>query len=141
MVVSNNSSSVSLDRNRWIRLGALAVVASVIAVLIVQAIAITIWPEIALFKPLDNYLRSALFTAVPAIIATALFAWLARRPHPERTFIRIAVVVLLLSVIPDYLLPIAHKTMLASTASAFLHVVAALVTVGVLVSGYRQQVG
>ncbi|MCL4261621.1 MAG: hypothetical protein KJ069_00325 [Anaerolineae bacterium] len=142
MEITNSSSSRPLDRNQWIQLGAVAAVASIVAVLIVQVMAIAIWPEIALFKPLDSYLRTAVFTAVPAIIATALFAWLSRRrTNPERTFIQIAVVVLLLSIIPDYLLPVEYKTLLASTVTAFLHVVAALVIVFVLVSGYRRQVG
>ena len=48
---------------------------------------------------------------------------------------------LLLSIIPDYLLPVEYKTFLASSVTAFLHVVASLVIVGVLVSGYRRQVG
>jgi hypothetical protein len=142
MELSNRSSEAALSRNQWVQLGATAVVASVVAVLIVQAVAIAIWSEIALFKPLDSYVRSALFTAVPAILATILFAWLTRhRPHPERTFTIIATVVLLLSIIPDYLLPVEYKTFLASSVTAFLHVVAALVTVFVLVRGYQRQAG
>jgi hypothetical protein len=47
--------------------------------------------------------------------------------------------VLILSIIPDYLLPVEHKTLLASSVTAFLHVVAAVVTVSVLVTGYRRQ--
>ena len=142
MVISDNASGPTVGRNQWMRLGATAVAASVISVLFVQFIAIAIWPEIALFKPLDSYLRSAIFTAVPAVIATTLFAWLTRhRPHPERTFISISAVVLLLSIIPDYLLPVEYKTFLASSVTAFLHVVASLVIVGVLVSGYRRQAG
>lgn len=141
MVISDNASGPTVGKDQWMRLGATAVAASVLVVLIVQYLAITLWPEIALFKPLDSYLRSAIFTAVPAIIATALFAWLTRhRSQPERTFISISAVVLLLSIIPDYLLPVEYKTFLASSVTAFLHVVAALVIVGVLVSGYRRQV-
>lgn len=124
---------------QWLVLGALAAAVATAAVLIVLAIAIAIWPDIALFKPLDSYARAALFTIIPAFAATGLFAWLAaRRADPVRAFLRIAAVVLLLSFIPDYLLPVPDKTFLASTVAAFLHIVAAVAIAGVLVSGYRR---
>ena len=109
-----------------------------IAVLIVQAIAIALWPEVALFKPLDSYPRTVLFTSIPTFIATGLFAWLAmRQAMPERTFLRIAAIALL-SFLPDYLLPVANRTFLASSVAAFLHVIAAAVIVTILVTGYRR---
>lgn len=124
---------------QWILMGAVAALLAAAAVLAVQWIALAIWPEAALFKPLDSYARSALFTIVPALGATALFAWLAaRRPNPVGAFVRIAIVVLLLSFIPDYLLPVPDRTFLASSIAAFMHVVAAAVIVGVLVAGYRR---
>ena len=126
--------------NTWVRLGALAAVLGIAAVLVVQALALAVWPEAAQFGPLDNYARSALFTLVPAVAATGLFAWLARRrERPVGTFVRISLVVLLVSIIPDYVLPVPHRTMLASTLTALLHVVAALVIVTVLVRGYRRE--
>ena len=124
---------------QWLILGALAAAVATAAVLIVLAIAIATWPDIALFKPLDSYARAALFTIIPAFAATGLLAWLAaRRADPVRTFVRIAAVVLLLSFIPDYLLPVPDKTFLASSVAAFLHVVAAAAIVAVLVGGYRR---
>lgn len=142
MTTMNVPSNVRLDKNQWFRLGLVAAVASVIAVLIVQMVAIAIWPEIALFKPLDSLARTALFTLIPAIGATVLFAWLARRKtNPVPAFLMISVVVLLLSIIPDYLLPVEYKTFLASSVTAALHVVAAAVIVSVLVIGYRRQAG
>lgn len=124
---------------QWIIMGAVAALLAAAAVLAVQWIALAIWPEAALFKPLDSYARSALFTIVPALGATALFAWLAAsRSNPVRAFVRIAIVVLLLSFIPDYLLPVPDKTFLASSIAAFMHVVAAAVIVSVLVAGYRR---
>src|SRR5690606_14919859 len=85
---------------QWIIMGAVAALLAMAAVLAVQWIALAIWPEAALFKPLDSYARSALFTIVPALGATALFAWLAAsRSNPVRAFVRIAIVVLLLSFI------------------------------------------
>ena len=124
---------------QWLVLGALAAAVATAAVLIVLALALAIWPDIALFKPLDSYARAALFTIIPAFAATGLLAWLAgRRADPVRAFVRIAAVVLLLSFIPDYLLPVPDKTLLASTVAAFLHVIAAAAIVGVLVGGYRR---
>lgn len=140
MTTINTQMEKQLDRNQWIKIGAVTAVASVVAVLITQAIAIAIWPDIALFKPLDSYARTAVFTIIPVIVATALLAWLVgHKPHPVQTFIKIAVVVLLLSFIPDYILPVPDKTFLASSVAAFMHVVAAIVTVSVLVTGYRRQ--
>jgi len=124
---------------QWAVVGAIAAIAAVVAVLIVQAIAIALWPEVALFKPLDSYPRTVLFTIIPTFIATGLFAWLAmRQATPERTFLRIAAIVLLLSFLPDYLLPVANRTLLASSVAAFLHVIAAAVIVTILVTGYRR---
>ena len=142
MTTINGQHDVPLDRNQWFWLGLVTAVTSVLAVITVQMIAIAIWPEIALFKPLDSYARTAVFTIIPAIGATVLFAWLvAHKPRPVQTFIKIAAVVLIISIIPDYILPVASKTLLASTVTAFLHVVAAVVTVFVLVKGYQRQTG
>ena len=124
---------------QWLVLGALAAAVATAAVLIVLAIAIALWPDVARFKPLDSYARAALFTIIPAFAATGLLAWLAaRRADPVRAFVRIATAVLLLSFIPDYLLPVPDKTFLASSVAAFLHVVAAAAIVGVLIGGYRR---
>jgi hypothetical protein len=139
MTALNAASRSKPATAQWLALGALAAVVATAAVLIVLALAIAIWPDIALFKPLDSYARAALFTIIPAFAATGLLAWLAaRRADPVRAFVRIAAVVLLLSFIPDYLLPVPDKTLLASTVAAFLHVIAAAAIVGVLVGGYRR---
>src|SRR5690606_40766277 len=140
MVIQKQSKSGGdLPQRQWLTLGLAAAVGSVAAVLAVQAIALAIWPDLALFKPLESYARSALFTLIPALGATAVFAWLAtRKDDPASSFKKIAAVVLLLSFIPDYVLPVAHRTLLASSVAAFLHVVAAAVTVSVIVNGYRR---
>lgn len=139
-IAGNDQAGTRLTKGEWVKLGLMAAAASIVAVLAVQALAITIWPEIARFAPLDNYFRSAIFTLVPALVATALFAWLVgRTARPARTFVIISVVVLLISFIPDYTLPVPHKTLLASSVAAFLHVVAAVITVSVLVTGYRRR--
>lgn len=138
----NTQSKVILKNGDWVKLGITAAIVSIIAVLIVQALAIAIWPELALFAPLDSYIRSAIFTLVPAIGATALLAWLvAKQTQAVKKFITISAVVLIISIIPDYILPVEHKTMLASSITAFLHMVAALVIVPVLVIGYQRHAG
>jgi hypothetical protein len=142
MTTISARTNLQIDRGYWVRAGAIAAVASVAAVLLVQAVATALWPEIALFKPLDSYARTVLFTLVPAVAATALFAWLARRSKkPIQRFVQISAVVLVLSIIPDFLLPVEHKTFLASSVTAFMHVVAAAVIVAVLVISYRRQGG
>ena len=132
-------SGGDLPKRQWLTIGLAAALGSVAAVLVAQAIALAIWPDLARFKPLESYARSALFTLIPALGATAVFAWLAtRKDDPASSFKKIAAVVLLLSFIPDYVLPVAHRTLLASSVAAFLHVVAAAVTVSVIVNGYRR---
>lgn len=139
MTTVTTQSEMRLTWSHWFPIGLVTAIASVLAVLILQAIALFLWPELALFKPLDSYARSALFTLVPAVGATALLAWLvARRPRPVSAFLKMAAAVLIVSIIPDYLIPVAHKTLLASTVTALLHVTAATVTVLVLVAGYRR---
>jgi hypothetical protein len=131
-----------LDRSIWMKLGFVAATASVAAVLMVEALAVALWPEITGFQPLDSYLRAAIFTLVPALGATVLFVLLSeRRSQPVRTFLTIAAIVLLLSFIPDYLLPLPGKTLLASTVAAALHLVAAIVITAVLIIGYRRCAG
>lgn len=133
--------TAQIETKAWAQIGLMAAVASIAAVLLVQALAIAVWPDIALFKPLDSYARSAIFVFVPAIGATAVFAWLAgRTEQPVSKFITISAVVLLVSIIPDYILPDVNKTLLASTVTAFLHVVAGAITVAVLIIGYQRQV-
>lgn len=142
MTAINAQTKRGLQTGQWIAIGVTAGLLAAAAVMAVQWIALTIWPDAALFKPLDSYARTALFTIIPALGATAVLAWLAvRRANPIGTFIRIAIVVLLLSFIPDYLLPVPHRTFLSSSIAAFMHLVAGVVTVTVLVAGYRRYSG
>jgi hypothetical protein len=134
------SPAAPIDLKAWVRIGLAAAALSIVAVLIAQALAMAVWPDIALFKPLDSYARSAVFVLVPAIGATAVFAWLVNRAtQPVSKFVTISVVVLLVSIVPDYVLPVPNKTVLASSVTAFLHVVAGVITVATLVFGYQRQ--
>lgn len=135
--IAERDTQAVLGRHGWFKIGLQAALFSVVAVLLVQAAALAIWPEIALFKPLESYPRSALFTLVPALAATAIFAWMAKhRDRPVRDFLVLSTVVLLLSFIPDYALPVPHKSFLASSVAAFMHLVAGIITVGTIVSRY-----
>jgi hypothetical protein len=138
--IGNKETSTAIQRNDWIKIALKTVLFSIIAVLMIQALAVAIWPEIALFKPLDSYPRSALFTLVPAIGATVVFAWLVKHQNqPVKKFIILSGVLLLLSFIPDYALPLENKTFLASSVAAFMHLVAGIVTVATIVISYRNQ--
>lgn len=133
------TTSTSRSRIHWVSLGLQALILTVPAVVITQAIALLIWPDIRLFEPLNSFARSALFTAIPVIGATLLFAFLHTRvAQPQTYFNRIAFTVLIVSIIPDYLLPISNKTFLASSVTAFLHVVAGVITILVLQQDYKK---
>lgn len=139
-VMTEKMSHSRLGWSEWLKIGAKAAVLSVVSVLAVQAAALALWPDLAAFKPLDSYTRSALFTLVPAIGATAVFAWMAAKlSQPVKKFVILSVVVLLLSLIPDYALPLPGKTLLGSSAAAFMHLIAGIVTVAAIVGSYRQQ--
>jgi len=145
MTVQSSSKTRAANRptiQQWLILGLTAAVAAIIGVLIVRAAALAIWPDAVLFQPLDSLVRAIIFTLAPAWVATWLLAWLASRSaDPVRTFIWISVVVLVLSFIPDYILPVPNRTFTASTIAGFLHVVAAAIIVPILVRGYRRMVG
>lgn len=128
-----------IPTRNWLTLGLITILLTVPIVLVTQAIAVSIWPDIRLFDPLSSFPRSALFTLVPVLAATALFAFLEGRvAKPAKLFMQISIAVLVLSFIPDYLLPVANKTLLASTVAAFLHLVAGLITLTVLQLGYKE---
>ncbi len=140
--VSQDLSTRSKDRlstQEWVKIGLVTAIVAIAFVLVSQAAALSIWPQAAAFRPLDSYPRSAIFTLVPAIVATVLFARLAAVSRtPAASFLKVAVLVLLLSFVPDYLLPDLNKTFLASSIAAFLHLVAGIViTLGIL-TGYKR---
>lgn len=139
--IVNKEANKAIKRNDWVKIGLKTALFSIIAVLIVQAAALAIWPDVRVFKPLDSYPRSALFTLVPAIGATVVFAWMVKHlSQPGKKFIILSGILLLLSFIPDYALPLEGMTLLGSSVAAFMHLVAGIVTVATLVTSYRNQV-
>lgn len=138
-VVGKVRSSSLEDRKTWIMIGLTAAILSAAAVLLVHVFALSTWPELAAFKPLESYSRSVLFTLIPAFIATGLFAYLLKkRSDPAVDFLKISFAVLLVSFIPDFLLPFPERTLLGSSVAAFLHLVAAIIIVTVILTGYRR---
>lgn len=136
----NKEAKTAIKRNDWVKIGLKTALFSIIAVLIVQAVALAIWPEVRVFKPLDSFARSALFTLVPAIGATVVFAWMVKHLSLSvKKFIILSGILLLLSFIPDYALPLEGKTLLGSSVAAFMHLVAGIVTVATLVTSYRNR--
>jgi len=137
--ISSIQNPAALTKLRWLQIGLQAAVGAILAVLVAQAVILALWPELAAFKPFNSFARSALFTFIPAIAATAVFAWLVRtQDRSETKFLWVSAVVLLLSFIPDYLLPIPHRTLAGSTAAAFLHLIAGIVTVTLILAGYAR---
>jgi hypothetical protein len=137
--ISGPRKRAGLMTTQWLWIGLQAAVAAILAVLVVQAAILAFWPELASFKPLDSYARSALFTFIPAVGATAVLAWLVNtQAKPVEKFLWISGVVLLVSFIPDYVLPVPGRTLASSSAAALLHLVAGFVTVGLLVAGKRR---
>jgi cytochrome bd-type quinol oxidase subunit 2 len=133
--------TASLTTPRWLRIGLQATLGSILGVLLAQAAILSLEPELAAFKPLDSYPRSALFTFVPVMAATVIFARLAKtQDQPAAKFLWIAAVFLLLSFIPDFILPVPHRTLAASTAAASLHLVAGVISVTLILLGYNRSI-
>lgn len=102
-------STQQLRRTDWLRIGTGAALLSAAAVVLSRLLAFAIWPELAAFEPLSSSPRSALFTTIPAFGSTAVFAWLDRRAaRPARAFVLTSAAVLLVSIVPDYVLPFAN---------------------------------
>lgn len=139
MTAVNRPTSNGVDRSKLLVAGlasvAAAVAANLIAFFIVRAF-VDLPPD---FPPLTVG-AIAFFTILGTGLGALVFAWLARRSAtPVRTYVRIAVVALVLSVIPNFLAA-ANPAMFpfpGGTATAFLvlvlfHVIAAVVSVVVL---------
>jgi hypothetical protein len=137
--ISHTQKPAVITTTGWLHIGLQAAVAAILAVLLTQAVILAFWPDLAAFKPLDSYARSTLFTLIPAFGATVIFAWLVKtQEQPATKFLWIAALFLALSFIPDFLLPVPNRTLPASLAAAFLHLVAGIVTVTLILVGYTR---
>ena len=120
---------------RFALVGLGTVVAAVLANLLVFLIGSVVVGYDPQFVVLANVSGTILFTVVPAVVAVLLYAALIRfTSNPARIFTKIAVVVLIISLIPDLTyIPTVPGASTGQTAILMLmHVVAAVVIVSML---------
>ncbi|MGH2618292.1 MAG: DUF6069 family protein [Thermomicrobiales bacterium] len=123
------------SRGRFALAGLGTIVAAVLANLLVYAVGSVVVGYDPRFVVLANVVGTVLFTVIPAVVAVLLYAALLRiAGNPARVFTGIAVVVLVLSLIPDITyIPTVPGASTGQTAVLMLmHVVAAVVIVGML---------
>ena len=123
------SADIELHRLRLV--GPLTVLAAIAAVLVVRVVAVSILGPSEL--PALSWAGVIVFTTVLVTAAVLVFAVVARvAATPIRTYRRVALVALVLSFIPDFLLPgsgVPGATWPAVSALMVMHVVAWWVTV------------
>ena len=130
------SERASLQRLWWV--GLLALVGSVVVNVLLRQFAVANFDISPDFNPLmtNQYI---VFTAVGVVGAVVVF-WLLPRftARPRHVFKIIAIVVLLLSMLPDVLLyviqPVPGITLAGIVTLMLMHVTTALVTVGLLLA-------
>ncbi len=134
------SRAVSWGRFALVGLG--TVIAAVLANLLVYLIGSVVVGYDPQFVVLANASGTILFTVVPAIVAVLLYAVLVRfTSNPARIFTNIAVVVLILSLIPDltYIPSVPGASSGQTAILMVMHVVAAVVIVSILTTQTRAQ--
>ena len=132
----SQSERAAVQRLWWV--GLLALVGSILVNVLLRQFAVANFEISPEFNPLmtNQYI---LFTAAGVIGAVIVF-WLLPRfvSRPQHVFKIIAVVVLLLSMLPDILLyvmqPVAGITLAGIVTLMLMHVTTAVVTVGLLLS-------
>jgi len=132
----------AVSRRRFVLVGLGTVIAAVLANLIVYFIGSLVVGYDPQFVVLADASGTILFTVVPAIIAVLLYAALMRFTRdPARIFTNIAVIVLILSLIPDliYIPSVPGATTSQTAILMVMHVVAAVVIVSVLTTQTRSQ--
>jgi hypothetical protein len=125
----------AVGRGRFALVGLGTVAAAVLANLLVYALGSAVVGYDPQFVVLANASGTILFTVVPAIAAVLLYAALVRfTSNPARIFTNIAVVVLVLSLIPDltYIPSVPGATSGQTAILMLMHVVAAVVIVSTL---------
>ncbi len=131
-----------MSRGRFALIGLATVAAAVLANLLVYALGSAVVGYDPQFVVLANASGTILFTVVPAIVAVLLYAALLRfTSNPARIFTNIAVVVLVLSLIPDliYIPSVPGATSGQTAILMLMHVVAAVVIVSMLTTLTRSR--
>jgi hypothetical protein len=139
---SASVASPAVGRGRFVLVGLATVAAAVIANLLVYLLGSVVVGYNPQFIVLANASGTILFTVVPAIVAVLVYAALMRfTSNPARIFTNIAVVVLIVSLIPDltYIPSVPGATSGQIAVLMLMHVVAAIVIVSVLTTLTRPQ--
>ena len=134
------AASRAVSRGRFALVGLGTMAAAVVANLLVYLIGSVVVGYDPGFVVLANPSGTILFTVVPAIVAVLLYAVLVRfTTNPARIFTNIAVVVLILSLIPDltYIPSVPGATSGQTAILMLMHVVAAVVIVSLLTTQTR----
>ena len=125
----------AIDWGRFALVGLGTIVAALAANLVVYAIGSALVGYDPRFLPLAGPSGTIFFTIVPAVVAVLLFALLLRfTANPARIFTVVAAVVLVLSLVPDitYIPTLPGATAAQTAVLMVMHVVAAVVIVGML---------
>jgi peptidoglycan/LPS O-acetylase OafA/YrhL len=128
------TSRADIDLNRVWWLGSLTVLAALAAVLIVRVVAFATMDLTAEFPPL-TWSGLIIFTTVLVSVGVLVFVFVARSsPTPIRTYRRVALAALVLSLVPDAFLPGTGPgaTWPAAMVLMVMHVAAWLPTVFIL---------
>src|SRR5215211_8407458 len=136
------AASTAIGRGRFALIGLGTVAAAVIANLLVYLLGSVVVGYDPQFIILATASGTILFTVVPAIVAVLLYAALMRfTSDPARIFKNIAVVVLVISLIPDltYIPSVPGATSGQTAVLMLMHVVAAIVIVSMLTTLTRPQ--
>jgi len=139
---SASVASPAVGRGRFVLVGIATVAAAVIANLLVYLLGSVVVGYNPQFIVLANASGTILFTVVPAIVAVLVYAALMRfTSNPARIFTNIAVVVLIVSLIPDltYIPSVPGATSGQIAVLMLMHVVAAIVIVSMLTTLTRPQ--
>jgi hypothetical protein len=135
-------ASPAVSRGRFALIGLGTVAAAAIANLLVYLFGSVVVGYDPQFIILANASGTILFTVVPAIVAVLLYAALMRfTSNPARIFTNIAVVVLIVSLIPDltYIPSVPGATSGQTAVLMLMHVVATTVIVWMLTTLTRPQ--
>ena len=141
LTTATAAASRTIDWGKYALLGLGTVVAAVVANVLVYFIGRAIVGYDPEFIVLSDVSPAILFTVVPAIVAVVLYALLMRfTSDPARIFTIIAAGVLVLSLIPDftYIPTVPGASTGQVVILAIMHVVAAVVIVGMLTSFSRR---